>query len=459
MTQYGRPDRAATTRMSTPRSPAPGHDGSRDPFEEGSRTGAAQTRLHDAVPGAAERHGLVGLTVEHVLELAGVSRASFYQYHSSLQEWFWSGYRLRAERLLRDVRAVVAKAAEPELAMLAVLAQVAFERPGDAWLLMAEGLAAGPVCTERDVLVAEIERALAVAPARAVTVDLPPAILIGAVFRFISMRLLDGALGDALGDEACEWAASFARSTSEPSWSAGLMPVLEDRPARRPNRRPGGALRGTPRERLLAGMAATVRQRGFRQTTVADVVAAAGVSRRSFYNEFQGKAAAFVAAYENGFQQALAAAAPAFFSATAWPERVWRSADAFTGYLAREPDVAYLGFVECYALGRGFAPRVHETQQAFTMFLEEGFRQHEGASQPARACSALTTAAIAETCFRASRGALASGIRQLQPLAAYIVLTPFIGFEQAARFVARKVAASASDAPAVWSSHSISTRR
>lgn len=43
----------------------------------------------------------------------------------------------------------------------------------------------------------------------------------------------------------------------------------------------------THRDRLLGGMAAAVREKGFRRTTVADVVRHARVSRRTFYEQFE----------------------------------------------------------------------------------------------------------------------------------------------------------------------------
>ena len=49
------------------------------------------------------------------------------------------------------------------------------------------------------------------------------------------------------------------------------------------------------RRRLLEGMAAAVRERGFRDSTVADVVRHARTSRRTFYAHFPDKQACFVA--------------------------------------------------------------------------------------------------------------------------------------------------------------------
>jgi AcrR family transcriptional regulator len=52
------------------------------------------------------------------------------------------------------------------------------------------------------------------------------------------------------------------------------------------------------RERLFAAMVATVAERGYEATTVADLVKLSGVSRKSFYALFGDKQRCFIAAIE-----------------------------------------------------------------------------------------------------------------------------------------------------------------
>jgi AcrR family transcriptional regulator len=199
---------------------------------------------------------------------------------------------------------------------------------------------------------------------------------------------------------------------------------------------------GTTRDRIIRATAASIREKGYAAVTVADIVATGGVSRRAFYNQFTGKADAYLASYEYGFRQTLAACTPAFFSARAWPERVWEGTHAVTRYFSREPLLAHLGFVECYAAGPAFSGRVHDTQMAFTLFLEDGYRQRPEARQLPRTCSALTMAAVFEAGFQASRWGAALHMLRMQPLAAYIALAPFIGSDGAGEFVAEKLASA-----------------
>lgn len=52
------------------------------------------------------------------------------------------------------------------------------------------------------------------------------------------------------------------------------------------------------RQRLIAAVATTVGRKGYPQTSVADIIADAGVSRSTFYQFFDDKEAAFCAAFE-----------------------------------------------------------------------------------------------------------------------------------------------------------------
>ena len=194
------------------------------------------------------------------------------------------------------------------------------------------------------------------------------------------------------------------------------------------------------RERILRAAALALSEKGYTSTSVADIVARAGVSRRLFYNNFQSKRDAVLAAFEHARQALLAACAPAFFDDGSWPERVWNSSLAFTGYLAREPTFAHLGFVESLAVDAQFAHRAHQTQLAFTLFLQEGSRQGRGGGGPLAADSALTATAIMELCFQATRRGANPHLRLAQPFSVHLALTPFLGSEASGRFIAAKLA-------------------
>lgn len=88
------------------------------------------------------------------------------------------------------------------------------------------------------------------------------------------------------------------------------MSVSDVTPERLPRGRHGidaETVVASQRERLLRAVVKVVGERGWRDTRIADVVAAAAVSRRTFYELFDGLEGCFVAAIETGFAQLIAA--------------------------------------------------------------------------------------------------------------------------------------------------------
>jgi AcrR family transcriptional regulator len=197
---------------------------------------------------------------------------------------------------------------------------------------------------------------------------------------------------------------------------------------------------------VLRAAAASVCGEGYRACAVTDVATAAGVSRRFFYNHFEDKRAAVIAAYEHCFERLFAGCAPAFFASVRWEDRVWQAGLAFARFFAREPLFGHLGFGQTYALGRSFAGRVEEFHLAFTWFLDGRLdgRDHDPRSGAggAQARSVLTAAAVAELALQSLRRGAALGMIAQLPLMTYVVLTPFIGRERASAFAESKLEGS-----------------
>ena len=109
------------------------------------------------------------------------------------------------------------------------------------------------------------------------------------------------------------------------------------------------------RRRVLAGLAASVAERGFSSTTIADVVAAASVSRSTFYAHFEDKEAAFVALYETGADLVLGVIEQVDAKARAdgadWRERVEIVATAYFRTLAEGGEVTRSLLSEIPGLG------------------------------------------------------------------------------------------------------------
>jgi AcrR family transcriptional regulator len=416
---------------------------------EAARSANARERVLEAVTELACREGYGQLTAERVLAAAGVSRASFYQYFSNVNDCFVAAYRHHADQLVADVADAVSGSNERELVLLDTLLDAAVARPQASRLLMSEGHAAGIMGLQlRADLIGRLEHTIGDSAEKSPKIDLPMPILVGGLFRFLSMRMAEARIDGELRGALRQWVKSFAMASSQQPWSPRLTPVPPSSPTQGSRSFARPQLNQLPRERVLDATAVSICEKGYRDLTVADIVAAAGLSRRCFYNEFANRSAAAIAAYERGFARALGACTPAYFSTDDWPERIWESASAFTGFLAREPHVAYFGFVECYAISRGYTSRIHATQVAFTLFLEEGYRQSPHTHLLPRTCLALIVTSVAELGLQASLRTPGMDMRRMQPLAVYLTLAPFVGRESAGSFVAGKLARSNPTAPA-----------
>jgi AcrR family transcriptional regulator len=88
------------------------------------------------------------------------------------------------------------------------------------------------------------------------------------------------------------------------------MSVSDVSPERLPRGRhriAADAVAASQRERLMWAVVRVVGERGWSGTRIADVVAAAAVSRRTFYELFPSLEACFIGAVETGFTQLMAA--------------------------------------------------------------------------------------------------------------------------------------------------------
>jgi AcrR family transcriptional regulator len=138
------------------------------------------------------------------------------------------------------------------------------------------------------------------------------------------------------------------------------------------------------RGRMLAAMATAVGEKGYGAVAVADVIARAGVSRRTFYEHFDNKEECFLAAYDAGVDAMLGAIDEAIGSAAvAGPLAIARAGTArYLETLAASPAFARTFLVEVLAAG----PRALERRAAVhARFAEQLAVVHRAARSAASA--------------------------------------------------------------------------
>lgn len=125
------------------------------------------------------------------------------------------------------------------------------------------------------------------------------------------------------------------------------------------------------RARLLEGMARAVATKGYADTTIADIVREASVSRRTFYENFADKAECLTALYESASRNALAVLRGAIDPQSDWQAQLEQALSAYFGALACNPVLLRTLFIEILGLGMpGLAARRRANQQLVDLMLE-----------------------------------------------------------------------------------------
>lgn len=186
------------------------------------------------------------------------------------------------------------------------------------------------------------------------------------------------------------------------------------------------------RERLLAAIAQEVAAKGYRATTITDVVKLASVSTRDFYQHFDAKEDCFLAAFDavrdhlEGLLRAAAAAEPD------WPRQAIAALRTALEFFAAEPHLARLCLVEPVSATPTIAIRFREVVLACVPNLARGRAElKDGDSLPLSTEDSLLGGILS----LATRSILTGETEQLPALLPSMVefaLGPYLGAERAA---------------------------
>ena len=126
------------------------------------------------------------------------------------------------------------------------------------------------------------------------------------------------------------------------------------------------------RGRMLAAMATAVGEKGYAEVAVADVISRAGVSRKTFYEQFANKQDCFLAAYDAGVETILAAIDEAIASAAPEPVAIATAGTrCYLETLAGSPTFARTFLVEVHAAGTEALARRARVHERFATQLAE----------------------------------------------------------------------------------------
>jgi len=189
---------------------------------------------------------------------------------------------------------------------------------------------------------------------------------------------------------------------------------------------------GNQRQRILAAVAEAVSEVGYAAMTVEDIIKAAGVSRRTFYEHFRSKEEAFLVSYEDISAQLMDAVVAAFDRTDTFVTRVEDCMRAFLTLLAAQPAYANMCIVEVLVAGQTAIERRNAVMRQFTELIEKG--ADEELPKPARP-PALTSEALVGGIHEVIYARVLRGETHLLPTLlpdlTFSMLLPYVGHDVA----------------------------
>ena len=192
---------------------------------------------------------------------------------------------------------------------------------------------------------------------------------------------------------------------------------------RGPRRLPAEVVAATQRDRLLDGIVRTVAHNGYARARISDICQAAGVTRPVFYEQFEGKEDAFLAAHRHGTSLVVASMEAAFAAAPDWPSGIRSALGTLLGILAEAPAFATMAVVEIDAVGAaGRAER-----EALLARFRPFFTPEVPSLVPHTELVDVVVGGVYASIYRRIDAGRVAELPELLPTLSYFVMAPFLG--------------------------------
>jgi AcrR family transcriptional regulator len=187
------------------------------------------------------------------------------------------------------------------------------------------------------------------------------------------------------------------------------------------------------RERLLGAIAEEVAAKGYRATTITDVVKSASVSTRDFYELFTGKEDCFLAAFDalrDHLQELIETAVAAEDD---WSHQTIAALRVGIDFFAAEPDLARLCLLESVSATPKIAIRFREAVLACVPALALGRAELDDPDAMLPETEDAILGGIVSMMTRAIIANDAGSLPNLLPDLVDFTLSPYLGAERAAQ--------------------------
>jgi AcrR family transcriptional regulator len=122
-------------------------------------------------------------------------------------------------------------------------------------------------------------------------------------------------------------------------------------------------------DRLLDGLASSVAERGYRDTTVADIVRHARTSKRTFYEQFAGKEQCLIELLRRNHTDLVEGIGTAVDREADWQAQIRQAVGAYVGHISARPAITLCWIREAPALGAVTRPLNRQVMGELTELL------------------------------------------------------------------------------------------
>jgi AcrR family transcriptional regulator len=182
----------------------------------------------------------------------------------------------------------------------------------------------------------------------------------------------------------------------------------------------------TRRQLILEAMVRVVGRKGYKETSVADVIEEAGTSRTTFYKHFEDKHECFLAAYDLVVERVLDQVIADCDPAQPWLERMRAGLATVVEMFALDPELARTAIVEVAAAGADARRRHWDAITRFTEFLDDGVELADGRELPDN-IALMAAGAVSGLIFDELLTGRAERLPELLPDLLFAMLVPYIG--------------------------------
>jgi len=182
----------------------------------------------------------------------------------------------------------------------------------------------------------------------------------------------------------------------------------------------------TRRQSILEAMVRVVGRKGYKATSVADVIAEADTSRTTFYKHFDDKHDCFLAAYDMVTERVVREVIASCDGEEDWLERVRTGLRTIVEMFALDPELARTAIVEVSAAGADARQRHWNAVSRFTEFLEDG-KEVAGERELPENIALMAAGAVSGLIFDELLTGRAERLPQLLPDLLFALLVPYIG--------------------------------